>query len=117
MRTDSAILHEDSVCRIEKSTDAPGLTLSGNFEGADGRSILERELEIALREGSDLHLDLSYIEFIDIGCMEKLFDATDNLQRDGCRLVLLGPTMTVRLIIAICRERLPGNIEVFPCPT
>ena len=117
MRTDSAILHEDSVCRIEKSTDPPGLTLSGTFEGDGGRSILERELELAIRNGSDLHVDLANIEFIDIGCMEKLFDAAANLQRDGCRLVLLGPTMTVRLIIAICRDMLPGNIDVFPCPT
>jgi hypothetical protein len=50
MSADSFILHEDAVCRIEKSTDPAGLRLYGSLD-VDARSVLDRELENALSDG------------------------------------------------------------------
>jgi anti-anti-sigma regulatory factor len=116
MSTDSVVLHEDSLCRIEQSTHPSGLRLYGSLRG-DARPILERELDEALRDGRDLYVDLSHIDFVSVGCMRTLMDAAAYLQLDGCRLLLLGPNPAVRLIIAICQQTGPRNVEVLPCPT
>jgi anti-anti-sigma factor len=115
MSADSVVLHEDSLCRIEQSTHPAGLRLYGSL-GGDARPILERELDEALRDGRDLYVDLSHIDFVSVGCMRTLMDAGAYLRLDGCRLVLLGPNPAVRRIIAICQQTGPGNVEVFPCP-
>jgi anti-anti-sigma regulatory factor len=116
MTTDSVVLHEDSLCRIEQSTHPSGLRLYGSL-GVDARPILERELDEALRDGQDLHVDLSDLNFVSVGCMRTLMDAAAYLQLDGCRLLLLGPNPAVRLIIAICQQTGPRNVEVLPRPT
>jgi anti-anti-sigma factor len=115
MSTDSIVLHDDPVCRIEKSRDPAGLRLYGNLD-VDARPILDRELENAIRDGRDLYVDLSQLEFIEVGCVHLLLDVAAYLDLDGCRLVLLGPNPTVRRIIAICQEAWPHNVEIIPCP-
>jgi anti-anti-sigma factor len=115
MSTDTVVPHEGRAWRIEKSTDPAGLALHGSLNG-DAQSILERELDKALRDGRDLYVDLSHVEFISVGCMRILMDAGAYLRLDGCRLVLLGPNLAVRRIIAICQQTGPGNVEVIPCP-
>jgi anti-anti-sigma factor len=116
MSTEDVLVPEDSLFRIEQSTHRPGLHLYGSLDG-DARSILERELDKALRDGRDLHVDLSNLDFISVGCMQTLMDAATYLHLDGCRLVLLGPNLAVRLTMAICQETGPGNVQVLPCPT
>jgi hypothetical protein len=73
MSAGSIVLHKDSVCRIEKSTDPAGLRLYGSLD-VDARSILDREVENALRDGHDLYVDLSQLEFIEVGCMHTLLE-------------------------------------------
>lgn len=116
MSIDSVVLHEDSLCRIEKSTNPSGLRLDGSI-GGDARPILERELDTAFRDGNDLYVDLSHVKFIDLACMRTLMAAATYHRLDGCRLILLGPNPTVRRIIAICQQTGPGNVEVLPGPT
>jgi anti-anti-sigma regulatory factor len=116
MSTDSVVLHQDSVCRIEKSTNPAGLRLYGSLD-LDARSILDRELEGALRDGRDLYVDLSHLDFIEVGCMRTLLDVAAHLELDGCRLVLFGPSLAVLRIIAVCQETAPRNVEILPCPT
>jgi anti-anti-sigma factor len=116
MTTDGVVLYEDSVCRIERSIDPVGLRLYGSLD-IGAHPVLERELGNALREGHDLYVDLSDLEFITVGCMRTFMDAAAYLEIGSCRLVLLGPSPTVRLIIAICQESGTRNVEVFPCPT
>jgi anti-anti-sigma factor len=116
MTTNSVVLHEDSLCRIEQSTHPSGLRLYGSL-GGDARPILERELDEALRDGRDLYVDLAHIDFVSVGCIRTLMDAAAYLQLDGCRLLLLGPNPAVRRIIAICQQTGPRNVEVLPCPT
>jgi anti-anti-sigma factor len=115
MSADTVVPHEGRAWRIETSTNPAGLALHGSFDG-DAQSILERELDKALRDGRDLYVDLSHIEFISVGCMRTLMDAATYLQLDGCRLLLLGPNPAVRRIIAICQQTGPRNVDVFPCP-
>jgi len=115
MRTDSVVLYEDPIYRIEKSTSPPGLRLYGTFD-IHARSSLDRELEYGLRDGQDLYVDLSGLEFIDVRCMRTLLDVAAHLELDGCRLVLLGPNLAVRRIIRLCREARPGNVDVFLRP-
>jgi anti-anti-sigma factor len=116
MSADSVVLHEDSVCRIEKSTTPPGLRLCGSLD-VDARPILDRELEGAFRDGHDLYVDLSLLEFIEVGCIHALLEVAAHLELDGCRLVLLGPNPAVRRIIAVCQEAWPRSVEIIPCPT
>jgi anti-anti-sigma factor len=116
MRTDSVVLHEDPVCRIEKSTNPPRLRLCGTLD-VHALTILDRELEDGLRDGQDLYVDLSELEFIDVRCMRTLLDVAAHLELDGCHLVLLGPNPAVRRIIASCQETVPRNVEIIPCPT
>ena len=116
MNTDSVVLHEDSLCRIEKSTNPAGLALHGSLDG-NAQSILERELDKALRDGHDLYVDLSHIEFISVGCMRTLMDAGAYIRLDGCRLILLGPNLAIRRIIAISQQTGPDNVQILPCPT
>jgi anti-anti-sigma factor len=116
MRTDSVVLHEDPVGRIERTTNPPGLRLYGTLD-FHTRSILDRELDYGLRDGQDLYVDLSELEFIDVRCMRTLLDVAAHLELDGCRLVLLGPNLAVRRIIRICREARPGTVDVFLRPT
>jgi anti-anti-sigma factor len=115
MSTDDVVLPDNRAWRIEKSTDPARLALYGSLD-TGAQSILERELDKALRDGCDLYVDLSHVEFISVGCMRTLMDAGAYLRLDGCRLVLLGPNLAVRRIVAICQETGPGNVEVFPCP-
>jgi anti-anti-sigma factor len=116
MSIESQVLHEDSLCRIEQSTHPSGLALYGSLDG-NARPILERELDEALRDGQDLHVDLSHLDFVSVGCMRTLMDAAAYLQLDGCRLLLRGPNPAVRRIIAICQQTGPRNVEVLTCPT
>ena len=115
MSADTVVPREGRAWRIETSTNPAGLALHGSLDG-NAQSILERELDKALRDGRDLYVDLSHIEFISVGCMRTLMDAGAYLRLDGCRLVLLGPNLAVRRIIAICQQTGPDNVEVFPCP-
>ena len=72
MSADSVVLHEDSLCRIEQSTHPSGLRLYGSL-GGDARPILERELDEALRDGRDLYVDLSHIDFVSVGLGDTRF--------------------------------------------
>ncbi len=105
-----------AVCRIEKRTGPAGLRLYGSLD-VDARSVLDRELENGLRDGRDLYVDLSQLEFIEVGCIHILLDVAAHLELDGCRLFLLSPNPTVRRIIAIGQQAWPRNVEIIPCPT
>jgi anti-anti-sigma factor len=107
------VLHESHTFQIVKSSNPRGLRLYGSIDIA-ARSALEHELKEALREGADLYVDLSGVEFIDVGGMRALMDAAAYLSVDGWRLYMVGPNLTVRRIIRICQATAPRDVMILP---
>ncbi len=96
-----------------KTSNPRGLKLYGSIDIA-ARSVLEHNLKAALREDGDLYVDLSELEFIDVGGMRALLDAAAYLRVDGWWLYLVSPTLTVLRIIRICQDTAANNITVVP---
>jgi anti-anti-sigma regulatory factor len=65
--------------------------------------------ELIVRSDSDVYLDLSNVEFIDVGGVEVLLAAARGLA-EGRRLVVLEPKPGLRRILALMRVDTPENL-------
>ena len=57
-------------------------------------------------------MDLSELEYADVGGMRTIFDLGAYIADDGCRLILLDPNPVVHRLIQICGGFAPTTVEV-----
>ena len=89
--------------------DRPGLQLRGEID-LSNRHLLEAELADVARAGSDVHLDLAELDFIDIGGTAVLTRAAETLGA-GRTLVLHDPPAVLCRILALSWPE-PTNLSV-----
>jgi anti-anti-sigma regulatory factor len=86
-----------------------GWRLAGEVDISTVRQLIQI-LEAIPRTGSDVHLDLAELEFIDVQGAEAVVAAAGDLD-DGRHLVLHDPPHALTRILSLCRHTTP-NLRV-----
>jgi anti-anti-sigma factor len=79
-------VYSDGLLRITRTLEPPGLALAGDIDASNADQVA-RWLSAALAGGADVTLDLSQLEFCDIGGLRAIVAAAAALE-GGRRLVL-----------------------------
>jgi anti-anti-sigma factor len=97
----------DRVVRITRTRRPHGLSLEGELDQANVGT-LAAALAAVVDTSQDIHLDLSRLEFIDVGGLRLLTETAKRLPA-GQHLVLEGVAPYLRKILALVGwERTPG---------
>ncbi len=98
--------------QVHVLTEPCGLRLVGQVD-LSHRAVLERELNRAVNGGgADLYLDISSLDFIDVGGMRLILDTAGVLALDSRKLVLGHPQHGVLRVLRICNWESAQNIEI-----
>ena len=89
----------------------PGLRLVGQVD-LSHRPVLEQALHRAVRYEGDLYVDVSALEFIDVGGVRLLIDTAAVLALDGRKLMINGPRPVVLRSLRICGWDTEDNISI-----
>jgi anti-anti-sigma factor len=102
---------EVSTLSIVPLTDRSGLRLAGEVD-LSNRAALEAALDMIIRTGTDVHLDVKELAFIDVGAASLLVRKSTALG-PGKRLVLHSPSPALQRMISLLWGRVP-TIEMDP---
>lgn len=111
MSGSAEVIYASPSLRILEMTAPVGIRLIGHVDLSD-REELERALKHMSAARRDLHVDLSALEYADVGGMRTIFDLGAYMADDGCKLILLDPNRAVQRLIQICAELAPTTVEV-----
>ena len=111
MSGQAEVIYASPSLRILEMTAPVGIRLIGHVDLSE-RDELERALKRMLTVGRDLYVDLSELEYADVGGMRTIFDLGAYIADDGCRLILLDPNPVVHRLIQICAGFAPTTVEV-----
>jgi anti-anti-sigma factor len=107
----AGVIYESPSLRILEMTAPVGIRLIGHVELSD-RDELERALKRLFSTRPDIYIDLSKLEYTDVGGMRTIFDAGAYIADDGCRLILLDPNPVVHRLVQLCAAFVPTTVEV-----
>jgi anti-anti-sigma factor len=111
MSVQAEVIYESPSLRILEMTAPVGIRLIGHIDLSD-RDELERALKRMFSVRPDVYIDLSELEYADVGGMRTIFDAGAYIADDGCRLILLDPNPVVHRLIQLCAAFAPTTVEV-----
>jgi anti-anti-sigma factor len=104
-------LHDGASFQIIELTQPVGLRLVGRVDVAE-HTVLEAAVHRFLDRTGDLHVDLTHLDFVDVGGMRILFDAAACIADAGRKLVFVNPNPVASRLIAICASTGTANIRV-----
>src|SRR5262245_38518948 len=111
MNGQAEVIYESPSLRILEMTTPVGIRLLGHVELSD-REELERALKRLFSGRPDVYIDLSKLEYADVGGMRAIFDAGAYIADDDSRLILLDPNPVVHRLIQLCAAFAPSTVEV-----
>src|SRR5262245_55317537 len=111
MSGQTEVIYASPSLRILEMIAPAGIRLIGHIDLSD-RHELEHALKRMLGVRHDLYVDLSELQYADVGGMRTLFDLGAYMADDDCQLILLDPNPAVQRLIQICAELAPTTVEV-----
>jgi len=90
-------IYADGLLRIDRTARPPGLRLTGDVDASNVEAVTVA-LSVAVRRGDDLHVDLSGLQFCDVGGLRAIVSAAERLG-GGRRLVLRGLPYQLRRVM------------------
>jgi hypothetical protein len=111
MSGQAEVIYASPSLRILEMTAPVGMRLIGHIDLSD-RDGLGRVLKRMLSVRRDLYIDLSKLDYADVGGMRTSFDLGAYIADDGCRLILLDPNPVVHRFIQICAGFAPTTVEI-----
>ena len=107
----AVVVYEDQALRILLSEAPLGLRLIGHAD-LSHRAAIERALRRTERGLSDVLLDLSGLEFIDVGGVRLLIDHAGLLDIDGRSVRIVGARAGVLRVFQVCLSPGPPNLSI-----
>jgi anti-anti-sigma factor len=108
---DGAVVYEDRVLCILLSEAPLRLRLIGQAD-LSHRAALERALRRTERGVSDVLVDLTELEFIDVGGARQLVDLAEVLDLDGRSVRIIGPRAAILRVFHVCLSPGPPNLFI-----
>ena len=108
---DAVAFYEDGSLRIILSDRPLVLRLIGQAD-LSHRVAIERALRRTEQGVNDVLVDLTELEFIDVGCVRELIDAAGVLAIDARRVRITGARPVVLRIFQICLSPKPPNLRI-----
>jgi anti-anti-sigma factor len=104
-------LHDGGSFKIIELAQPIGLRLVGRIDVAE-HTVLQTAVQRFLDRTGDLYLDLTDLDFVDVGGMRILFDAAACIADAGRELVFVNPNQVTSRTIQICARGETANIRV-----
>ena len=92
-------IYADALLRIARSIRPPGLRLTGDIDSSNIDVVLD-SLALAAAEGGDLHLDLSGLQFCDVGGIRAIVTTAQGME-PGRRVVIHGLAPHLRQVMRV----------------
>lgn len=108
---DGVALYEDRALRILLLEAPLELRLIGQGD-LSHRAAIERALRRTERGVSDLVVDLTELEFIDVGGVRQLIDHAGVLGIDGRSVRITGASVAVLRVFQVCLSTSPSNLFI-----
>ena len=108
---DGVALYEDGVLRIVLVEEPLGLRLIGQAD-LSHRGIIEQALRRVEQSASDVLVDLSQLELIDVGGARQVIDHAGVLGMDGRSVQMTGLSPGVLRIFQVCLWPKPPNLSI-----
>ena len=108
---DAVVVYEDQALRIFLSEAPLGLRLIGHAD-LSHRAAIERALRRTERGMSDVLVDLSGLEFIDVGGVRLLIDHAGLLDIDGRSVRIVGARAGILRVFHVCLSPGPPNLSI-----
>jgi anti-anti-sigma factor len=108
---DAVVAYEDQALRILLSEAPLGLRLIGHAD-LSHRAAIERALRRMERGMSDVLVDLTGLEFIDVGGVRLLIDHAGLLDIDGRSVRVVGARASILRVFQVCLSPGPPNLTI-----
>jgi anti-anti-sigma regulatory factor len=108
-KADGVVLYEDRALRVLLLEEPLGLRLIGQAD-LSHRAAIEQALRRTERGVSDVLVDLTELEFIDVGGVRQLIDHAGVLGIDGRSVRITGARLGILRIFHVCFSPKPPNL-------
>jgi anti-anti-sigma regulatory factor len=108
---DSLVFYEDRVLRVLLSEAPLGLRLIGQAD-LSHRGVIDQALRRTERGVGDVLVDLTELEFIDVGGARQLIDHAGVLGIDGRGIRITGARAPILRIFQVCLSSDPPNLFI-----